>query len=91
MSVTKEEVKYIAKLSKLKLSEEDAIVFADELENILEQFKILDKLNLEDLEIENSNVSVVREDLHIKYDNDDLYINSKKMRKTYIEVPKIIE
>ena len=91
MSVTKEEVKYIAKLSKLKLSEEDAIVFADELENILEQFKILDKLNLENLEIENSNVSVVREDLHIKYDNDDLYINSKKMRKTYIEVPKIIE
>ena len=91
MSVTKEEVKYISKLSKLKLSEEDAIVFADELENILEQFKILDKLNLENLEIENSNVSVVREDLHIKYDNDDLYISSKQMRKTYIEVPKIIE
>lgn len=91
MAITKEDVKYIAKLAKLKFSEEEATLFAGEFENILEQFKTLDKLNLEGVEIERPKVAVVRKDICKKYDIDDLYRNSKKMRETSIEVPKIIE
>ena len=90
MAITKEDVKYIAKLAKLKFSEEEATLFAGEFENILEQFKTLDKLNLEGVEIERPKVAVVRKDICKKYDIDDLYRNSKKMRETSIEVPKII-
>ena len=52
MSISKEDVKYIAKLAKLKFNEEEAEVFASEFENILEQFKTLDKLQLDNVEIE---------------------------------------
>lgn len=91
MEITKEDVKYIAKLAKLKFSEEEAEVFAGEFENILEQFKTLDKLNLDEVEIERHNVSVVRKDIHKKCEIKDLHRNCKKMRGTAIEVPKIIE
>ena len=91
MAITKEDVRYIAKLAKLKFSEEEAEVFAGEFENILEQFKTLDQLNLEDVEIERPKVAVVRKDICQKCDIDDLYRNSKNMRETSIEVPKIIE
>lgn len=91
MAITKEDVKYIAKLAKLKFSEEEAEVFAGEFENILEQFKTLDQLNLEYVEIERPKVAVVRKDICQKCDIDDLYRNSKNMRETSIEVPKIIE
>lgn len=91
MSISKEDVKYIAKLAKLKFNEEEAEVFASEFENILEQFKTIDKLQLDNVEIERPNVSVVRKDETKKCEIDDLYRNVKVMRGTSIEVPKIIE
>lgn len=91
MSITKDDVKHIAKLAKLQFSEEEAEVFAVEFENILEQFKTLDKLNLEHVEIEKPKVAAVRKDVCKKCDIDDLYRNSKNMRETFIEVPKIID
>lgn len=91
MEITKEDVKYIAKLARLQFSEEEAEIFADEFKNILEQFKTLDKLHLEDVKIERPKVAAVRKDIRKKCDIGDLYRNSKNMRETYIEVPKIIE
>lgn len=91
MAITKEDVKYIAKLAKLQFNEEEAAVFADEFENILDQFKTLDNLKLEDVEIERPKVAVLRKDVCKKCEIDDLYRNAKKMRETSIEVPKIIE
>ena len=91
MAITKDDVKYIAKLAKLKFDDDDAEVFAGEFENILEQFKTLDKLNLDDVQIERPDVAVVRNDIAKKCEIEDLYRNVKKMRETFIEVPKIIE
>lgn len=91
MAITKEDVKYIAKLAKLKFNDDEAEVFAGEFENILEQFKTLDRLNLDDVEIEKPNVAVVRKDIPKKCQIEDLYSNVKVMRETSIEVPKIIE
>ncbi len=91
MAITKDDVKYIAKLAKLKFDDDEAEVFAGEFENILEQFKTLDKLNLDDVQIERPDVAVVRKDIAKKCEIEDLYRNVKKMRETFIEVPKIIE
>lgn len=91
MAITKDDVKYIAKLAKLRFDDEEAQVFAGEFENILEQFKTLDKLNLDDVEIERPSVAVVRKDERKKCEIEDLYRNVKVMRDTAIEVPKIIE
>ena len=93
MAITKDVVKYIAKLAKLRFNNEEAEAFAGEFENILEQFKTLDKLNLDDVEIERPNVSVLRKDIQKKCEikQEELYQNVKVMRDTAIEVPKIIE
>lgn len=91
MAIAKNEVKYIAKLAKLKFTEEEIEIFVDEFENILEQFKTLNKLNLECVEIEKPKFTIVREDICKKCEINDLYRNSKNMRETFIEVPKIIE
>ena len=91
MAITKDDVKYIAKLAKLRFDDDEAQVFAGEFENILEQFKTLDKLNLDDVEIERPSVAVVRKDERKKCEIEDLYRNLKVMRDTAIEVPKIIE
>ena len=92
MAITKDDVKYIAKLAKLRFNDEEE-AFAGEFENILEQFKTLDKLNLDDVEIERPNVSVLRKDIQKKCEikQEELYQNVKVMRDTAIEVPKIIE
>ena len=66
MAITKDDVKYIAKLAKLRFNDEEAEAFAGEFENILEQFKTLDKLNLDDVEIERPNVSVLRKEMRNK-------------------------
>ena len=47
MNVTIDEVKYIAKLSKLRFTDEEAAKFASEFEGILENFKYLSELDLE--------------------------------------------
>ena len=73
MAITKDDVKYIAKLAKLRFDDDEAQVFAGEFENILEQFKTLDKLNLDDVKIERPSVAVVRKDERKKCEIEDLY------------------
>ncbi|MDO5518756.1 MAG: Asp-tRNA(Asn)/Glu-tRNA(Gln) amidotransferase subunit GatC, partial [Clostridium sp.] len=85
-------VKYIAKLSKLKFTDEEAERFAKEFEGILENFKYLSELDLEIKDDEKKEYKpVVRKDEVNKFDCKDLFRNVKSMRDTYIEVPKIIE
>lgn len=91
MSISKNDIIHIAKLAKLKLDDEEATIFAREFENILKQFKTLDKLDLDGVTMEKPNVSVLRKDVQKKCEIEDLYINTKVMRETSIEVPKIIE
>ena len=87
MAISKDEVKYIAQLAKLHFEEK----FAKEFENILEQFKTLDALDLDDVVEKRPTVSVTRKDIPKKCEIEDLFRNVKTMRDTAIEVPKIIE
>ncbi len=52
-----------------------------------------ESFNLDDVEIERPNVSVLRKDIQKKCEikQEELYQNVKVMRDTAIEVPKIIE
>lgn len=94
MKVSIDEVKYIAKLSKLKFSDEEATKFAKEFESILDNFQYLSEL---DLEIKNSKDEkielkpIVRKDEVKEFTCKDLFRNVKDMQDTYIKVPKIIE
>ena len=91
VAITKDDVMYIAKLAKLRFDDEEAVTFASEFEIILDQFKTLDNLKLDELEITRPNEAVVRKDVCKKCEINDLYRNVKLMRETLIEVPKIIE
>ena len=93
MKVSIDEVKYIAKLCKLKFSDEEAAKFASEFESILENFQYLNELDLgikediDDVELK----PIVRKDEVKTFDCKDLFRDVKDMQETYIKVPKIIE
>ena len=93
MNVTIDEVKYIAKLSKLRFTDEEAAKFASDFEGILENFKYLSELDLEinDDEIKKELKPIVRKDEVKKFECNDLFRNVKEKQDTYIKVPKIIE
>ncbi|AYD40520.1 Asp-tRNA(Asn)/Glu-tRNA(Gln) amidotransferase subunit GatC [Clostridium fermenticellae] len=93
--VSVNEVKYIAKLAKLKFKDEEAQKMAKEFEAILGYFKTIDKFDLNDVNLnkyDDDLESVVREDkVKVFNDKEKLFSNIKSRRETYIEVPKIIE
>ncbi|MFT8352486.1 Asp-tRNA(Asn)/Glu-tRNA(Gln) amidotransferase subunit GatC [Clostridium saccharoperbutylacetonicum] len=94
MKVSIDEVKYIAKLSKLKFSDEEAAKFASEFESILNNFQYLNELDLEIKEEINDKAElkpVVRKDEVKTFECKDLFRNVKDMQETYLKVPKIIE
>ncbi|MDR3595599.1 Asp-tRNA(Asn)/Glu-tRNA(Gln) amidotransferase subunit GatC [Clostridium sp.] len=94
MKVSIDEVKYIAKLSKLKFSDEEAAKFASEFESILNSFQYLNELDLEikeDIHNGEELKPVVRKDEVKSFECKDLFRNVKDMQDTYIKVPKIIE
>lgn len=95
MKISVDEVNYIAKLSKLSLTEEQAQRMAKEFESILSHFKSIDKLDLSDI-----NLDLFSEDLQpvlrkdetaVFKDKKKLFQNVKSLDGTSIKVPKIIE
>ena len=93
MKVSIDEVKYIAKLSKLKFSDEEAAKFASEFEGILDNFKYLNELDLE-IKEDTDKVElkpIFRKDEVKTFECTDLFRNVKDMQDTFIKVPKIIE
>lgn len=93
--ITIDEVKYIAKLAKLKFTDEEAEKMAKEFEGILGHFASIDKFDLSNVDLnkyEDGLKSVIREDeVKVYEDKEKLFRNAKTKRDTYIEVPKIIE
>jgi aspartyl-tRNA(Asn)/glutamyl-tRNA(Gln) amidotransferase subunit C len=94
MAVTREEVKHIAKLAKLNLTEEEEISFQKELSSILDY---MDKLN----EIDTSNVeplshpitveNVFREDeVKKSISREEALKNAPDATEEFFKVPKVI-
>lgn len=95
MKVSIEEVNYIAKLSKLRFTKEQAEKMAKEFESILTHFESIDKFDLSDisLDIYNKDLKpVIRKDETAVFeDKKKLFQNVKSLDGTSIRVPKIIE
>ena len=94
-NITIDEVKRIAKLSKLDIPEDQIHYYADEMDKILEYFQIISKVdtsNVEPLTHITDHYNIVRKD------EVDKCIENKKFIKNcpesfghYIKVPKILD
>lgn len=95
MNITIDDIKYIAKLAKLRFTEEEALKLTSEFEGILTHFKSIDKMNLDNVDLNQFSFdkrTITRPDVVKNYDDKSkLFQNVKSKRETYIEIPKIIE
>lgn len=95
MKISAEDVAYIAKLAKLRFSDEELGRLTGEFESILTHFQSIDKMDLENVDLDKvpaDQQSVVRPDENTFFeDKKKLFRNAESMRETYIQVPKIIE
>ena len=95
MSVKKDDVKNIAKLSKLRLSEEEIEEFTEDMNQILDYVKKLDSLdtsNIEPLYHPLEGVNVFREDkLKESIDTETALKNAPKRTEEFFKVPKVIK
>lgn len=95
MKISVEDVKYIAKLAKLGLSDGEAQKMVKEFESILSHFESIDKFDLSDVQPDlysEDMKPVLRKDEVSAFENKEkLFQNAKSMSDTYIKVPKVIE
>jgi aspartyl-tRNA(Asn)/glutamyl-tRNA(Gln) amidotransferase subunit C len=95
MRIDIDEVKYIAKLAKLRFSEEEARKMAGEFESILSHFETIDMFDLDDVQLdvfsEDLKPRLRKDETSIFEDKVKLFQNVKSMCDSSIKVPKIIE
>lgn len=95
MNISIEEVKYIARLAKLRFTEDEAEKLTREFEAILNYFHSIDKLYLDTVDLntfDDSKKTAFRADENTEFDDKTkLFRNVKSMHETYIDVPKIVE
>lgn len=95
MKITKENVKYVANLARLKITDEQQEKFINEMESIINFADMLAEVNTDDVEptfhaIELQNV--LREDVVTsKYNRDKLLQNAPSQYNGCFEVPKVVE
>jgi len=91
MSISKEEVMKIAKLSRLELKEDEVEFFSTQMKNILEFVNKLNEVKAELIE-EYSNSTPLREDEpEASLEVDKVLLNAPAKRLNMFEVPKIVD
>ena len=94
-NITIDEVKHIAKLSKLKIPDDKLDYYASEMDKILEYFKIISKVdtsNVEPLTHITDKHNVVREDVISKCIENKKFIDiCPESFGHYIKVPKVLD
>lgn len=94
MAISKEEILHIAKLSDLKIAENEIDEYAKNLEEILDFMKVLDSVNTENIEnsIEDiNNVNVFRKDEIKEFkDKKSLLQNAPEKENNMFKIPKVI-
>jgi aspartyl-tRNA(Asn)/glutamyl-tRNA(Gln) amidotransferase subunit C len=93
--LTNEEVNYIAKLSRIKLSNEETGNFTEQLNSILGYMDKLNELDTKDVEPTSHSfklVNVYRKDkAENSYDKNELLANAPEPEDGFFKVPKILE
>ena len=86
----KEELLKIAKLSALKLDDDEIETFANELREVLEYTSELEEVEPpQTLEVQ-TNVNVFREDKTQSYDSESVLKQAPDRKDTFFSVPKIL-
>lgn len=92
--ITVAEVRRIARLARLALSDEECEKFTEQIQGILEYVEKLKELDLENIEPTSHNVSegtLLRDDEPCaSLDREDVLMNAPQRDKNFIIVPKII-
>lgn len=92
MSISKEEVIKIAKLSRLELKEDEVEFFSAQMKNILDFVNKLNEVKAELIEEEYSNSTPLREDKpEASLEVDKVLLNAPAKRLNMFEVPKIVD
>ncbi len=95
MAITIEDVEHIAKLARLRLTEEEKLRFQKELGKIIEYFDQLKKLNTEGVPPTTHVVpleNVLREDVvKPSLPVDEALANAPDRKGNYFRVPKVVE
>lgn len=95
LMISREEVLHIAKLAKLRLSEEEIQMYQDQLGRILDYFKKLQELDTSDVEpmkhvLDVHNVFRADEPKP-SITPEEVFKNAPKRREDFFEVPKVVE
>ena len=94
MFVDKEQIKHIAKLSKIKLNDEELDQISKQVEQILEYVDQLNEINddIEPLENISGNYNRLRDDVIIDFNNKEQILkNAPKTKDGFILVPKVLD
>jgi len=88
-------ITYLAKLSKLELSDNDKERFASEMSAIVDLMDTMSEVNMEDhvnLNGEGIGLELLREDKIVpSYDTEAILNNASHKKDGFFEVPKIME
>ena len=95
MAVTEEQVKHIAKLARLKLSEEELVSSTKELSSILDYMEKLNELDTSDVEllthpVENKNI-FRKDEIGNSINTEEALKNAPHKDDKYFKVPKVIK
>lgn len=95
MLLSIDDVKKIAKLSRLKISEEDAVKFQNDLNKIFPWIEQLSAVNTDNIEplvgVENQAINM-REDVVTETDlSKEIFNKSPSSKYGYFAVPKVVE
>ena len=86
------DIRHIAKLSRLKISDDKFAKFENEMKGIVDMVNTLPQLG-EDLAIDENNVMQLREDIAEtgKFTRDELFQNAPQVKAGCLVVPKTVE
>ncbi len=86
------DIRHIAKLSRLKISDDEFAKFENEMKGIVDMVNTLPQLG-EDLAIDENNVMQLRKDIAEtgKFTRDELFQNAPQVKAGCLVVPKTVE
>lgn len=86
------DIKHIAKLSRLKVSENEIEKFEKDMENIVSMIENLSELNDTGSLLDKNNSMTLREDVaHNEFKRDELLKNAPQLKAGCVVVPKVVE
>lgn len=98
MNLTEKEVRYIADLANLRLSDQEVLKMSQDLGQILTHIDQLNELDTKDVEpmaqvlFEADETATLREDVpHVTLSNEEALANAALSGGGYFKVPKVID